>query len=92
MKYYSKFPFSYPTSSLWISPAQVLPGTNGNQFQVVLEPGSMNDAGVIYFSNPSNPGYLMSFVASTVKITYVAGPTNVFFDFVGRIVGAKKSY
>ena len=70
------------TSNDWISPARYLKGQNGDQFQVTFNPSDMNSAGIIYFNETA--AYLMSFVASRIKIQWVSGPTSLFFDFVGK--------
>jgi hypothetical protein len=48
----------------------------------------MNSAGIIYFkdTNTTAANYLMSFVASRVFVQWVDGPTELFFDFVGKQV------
>ena len=46
----------------------------------------MNSAGIIYFNDTNtSANYLMSFVASKVKVERVSGPTTLFFDFVGKL-------
>ena len=47
-------------------------------------PASMDDSGIIYFSDTSRPNFLMSFVASRVRVRKTAGPERLFFDFVGN--------
>jgi hypothetical protein len=78
--------FRTANSAAWISPNRVLKGVNGDQLQITFNPANMSSAGIIYFSDTASPNYLMSFIASRVKIQWVAGPTNLFFDFVGRPV------
>jgi hypothetical protein len=60
-----------------------LKGYQNDEFQVTFSPSDMNQAGIIYF-NDTSASYLMSFVASKVKIQWISGPTLLFFDFVGR--------
>jgi hypothetical protein len=69
----------------WITPARYLKGYQNDEFQVTFSPSDMNAAGIIYFNDTnSSAKYLMSFVASKIKIQWVSGPTNLFFDFVGN--------
>jgi hypothetical protein len=56
--------------------------------QITFNPTDMNSAGIIYFRDPNATAnsYLMSFVASKIRVQWVSGPKNLFFDFVGKIL------
>jgi hypothetical protein len=82
------FFFSTDGSNQWISPGRYLKGQNNDQMQITFNPADMNSAGIIYFRDPNATAnsYLMSFVASKIRVQWVSGPKNLFFDFVGKIL------
>lgn len=67
----------------WISPRR----RNASEEELwvtTFRPGEMDSNGIIYFADSDNPTYLMSFVASRVRVKKTAGPDKLFFDFVGK--------
>ena len=63
---------------------------DGSDAQTPLElefdPADMDDAGCIFFKQPSDPTKIMSFIASSVKIMGVSGDLKIMFDFVGTSI------
>ena len=67
----------------WISPRRKN-SSEEERWETTFTPAKMDSNGIIYFSDSNDPNYLMSFVASRVKVKKTAGPEKLFFDFVGK--------
>ena len=68
----------------WINPDGSDPNT---PLELEFAPADMDDGGCIFFTKPSNPDKIMSFVATHVKIKGVSGQLNkIVFDFVGSSI------